>query len=148
MNILGETIAAFIGTVAFCALYNTPKKQYWICGLVGSIGWLVYRVPGLWLSKTLTSFLSAVTIVLLARILAVVRRVPTNVIVVAGLFPIVPGAGIYDMIYNIMIGNPMTGLVGGLSVLKVAGAIVLGMVVVFALPNQWFVKLPKILKRS
>ena len=140
MKILLETVAAFIGTIAFSVLFIVPKKQYWICGLVGSAGWIVYAFAALKFSEVTASFLATVVIVLLARILAVIRKVPTNVIMIPGIFPIVPGIGIYDMIYNLMMGDTVLGMHKGLEVMKIIGAIVLGIIVVFSLPNRLFRK--------
>ena len=42
------------------------------------------------------------------------------------------------MIYNLFIGNTVQGLSGGFAVLKIIGAMVLGMVAVFSLPRSMF----------
>lgn len=146
-EIFWETVAAFIGTVAFSVLFIVPKRQWLLCGLVGSAGWIVYALAEFWFSGTVASFFSTVVIVLLARVLAVVRRVPTNVLMIPGIFPIVPGIGIYNTIYNLLIGDGAVGLEKGLGVLKAIGAIVLGIIVVFSLPNRWFKQAPKMRSR-
>ena len=133
-----HTMAAFVGTVAFSVLFSVPKKQIWVCGLVGSTGWVIYDLASGFLSDAESAFFAAMIIALLARVLAVVRKVPANVIMLPGIFPIIPGLGIYDMIYDLLIGNTISGLSGGFSVLKVIGAIVLGLVVSFSLPRSWF----------
>lgn len=138
MAVIWETIAAFIGTAAFSVLFHVPKKQWAICGLVGGIGWIVYALTHTALSITAASFSATLVIVLLARILAVLRKVPSNVFMLSGIFPIVPGVGIYDTIYNLMIGDAQFGLIRGLETLKAVGAIVLGIVVIFAIPNKVF----------
>lgn len=147
MSLLLETVAAFVGTIAFGILFVVPASQFLVCGLVGGIGWVVYAVTLENSSVAVASFLATVVIVLLARILAVVRKVPTNVIMIPGIFPIVPGIGLYDMIYNLMIGDTASGVSEGLAVLKAIGAIVFGIIAVFSLPNQWFRKRPKIVAR-
>jgi len=148
MELLIETVVAFVATVAFCVLFIVPRKQFVVCGLVGSVGWIVYAVTLDRYSATIASFFSTVVIVLAARILAVIRKVPTNAIMIPGLFPIVPGIGIYDMIYNLMIGDTAVGISRGLEVLKAIGAIVLGIIAIFSLPNKWFRKAPKLVSRK
>ena len=147
MRLLMETVAAFVGTIAFGVLFVVPAKQFLVCGLVGGIGWIVYAVTLEKSSAAVASFLATVVIVLLARILAVVRKVPTNVIMIPGIFPVVPGIGLYNMIYNMMIGDTAVGVSQGLAVLKSIGAIVFGIIAVFSLPNRWFRKRPKIVAR-
>lgn len=141
-DLIYETIAAFVGTVAFSVLFAVPKRQLAVCGLVGSAGWLVYSLF-LPLGPAAATFFAAMLIALLARILAVVRKVPANVIMIPGIFPIIPGVGIYNMIYELFVGNTVEGLSGGFAVLKIIGAIVLGLVLVFSLPRSWFTRRKK-----
>lgn len=140
MDMIFTLIAAFIGTAAFSVMFMVPYKQCLVCGVVGCIGWVIYDVSLYWVSVAMASFLAAMVIALLSRILAVVCRVPANVILIPGIFPIIPGISIYNMIYDLFIGNTVQGLSGGFAVLKIIGAMVLGMVAVFSLPRSWFRK--------
>ena len=47
-EIFWETVAAFIGTVAFSVLFIVPKRQWLLCGLVGSAGWKLWRNSAVW----------------------------------------------------------------------------------------------------
>ena len=141
VKILFETIAAFIGTIAFAILYRVPKTQYIVCGLVGAAGWFIYDVAKIPWSPVAATFLATLGIVLVARVLAIYRKVPVNVIMTPGIFPVVPGIAIYNTIYNMMIGDAQIGLNQGLEVLKLIGGIVLGMLVMFAIPNRVFRKI-------
>ncbi len=135
-----QGIAAFIGTAAFSVLFKVPGKHLATCGLVGWAGWVIYTLCLPFVSVAIASFLAAAVIALIARILAVVCKVPANVIMIPGIFPIIPGIRIYNMIYNLFIGNTVQGLSGGFAVLKIIGAMVLGMVAVFSLPRSFFQK--------
>lgn len=133
-----QGIVACIGTAAFAVLFKVPGRQCGVCGLVGLAGWVIYTLCLPFMSIALASFLAAAVIALLARILAVFCKVPANVIMIPGIFPIIPGISIYNMIYNLFIGNTVQGLSGGFAVLKIIGAMVLGMVAVFSLPRSMF----------
>ena len=63
---------------------------------------------------------------------------PSNVSMISGIFPIVPGIGIYNTIYDIMIGDAAAAMSSGLETFKAVAAIVLGIVCVFVIPNKWF----------
>ncbi len=140
-ELLFEIAAAFVGTATFSVLFRVPGKMWAVCGIVGGAGWAIYAVAvELGISAAMASFLAVAVITLLARILAVVCKAPANVILIPGIFPIIPGIGIYNMIYELFIGNTVQGLSGGFAVLKIIGAMVLGMVVVFSLPRSWFRK--------
>ncbi|WP_425756492.1 threonine/serine exporter family protein [Ihubacter sp. rT4E-8] len=135
-----QGFAAFIGTAAFSVLFKVPGRHCAVCGLVGWAGWIIYTVCLPFMSLAIASFLAAAVIALLSRILAVVCKVPANVIMIPGIFPIIPGISIYNMIYDLFIGNTVQGLSSGFAVLKIIGAMVLGMVVVFSLPRSLFRK--------
>ena len=52
INAIGQLAAAFLATIAFSVLFHVPKKQYIICGLTGTLGWLVYLLVKLYFSNT------------------------------------------------------------------------------------------------
>ncbi len=134
----GQILAAFLGTIGFSVLFHVPKKQYIICGLIGSLGWAVYLMIHIRFSVPVASFGATVIIVFLSRLCAVWRKVPSNVFMIPGIFPIVPGVGIYHTIYELMIGAADAGIANGLATFKAVSAIVLGIVCVFVIPNRWF----------
>ena len=53
INAIGQLAAAFLATIAFSVLFHVPKKQYFVCGLTGTLGWLVYLIVNLKFSNTL-----------------------------------------------------------------------------------------------
>lgn len=137
-EMIRQLIAGFLGTVAFSVLFHVPRKQYTICGLTGAIGWLVYMLVHLRFSVSVSSFCATVVIVFLARLFAVWRKVPSNVFLISGIFPIVPGIGIYNTIYDFMMGDVDAGMLSGLGTFKAVVAIVLGIICVFVIPDKWF----------
>ena len=38
-EILGQLLAACVGTAAFSALFGVPKKYWLDCGICGAVGW-------------------------------------------------------------------------------------------------------------
>ena len=135
---LGSLRLHFWRRLPFPCCFIVPKKQYFVCGLTGTLGWLVYLIVNLKFSNTLACFAATVVIVFCARLFAVWRKVPSNVFMISGIFPIVPGIGIYNTIYDIMIGDAAAAMTSGLETFKAVAAIVLGIVCVFVIPNKWF----------
>ncbi len=134
-----ELIAAALGTVAFALLFSVPRKYYLHCGIVGAAGWGVYSLTMLWgATATEATFFATVLVILLSRIFAVWERCPVTVFVICGIFPLVPGAGIYWTSYYLVTNQLSQALSSGFAAVKAAIAIVLGIVVVFALPHRWF----------
>lgn len=138
-RILIETLAAALGSVAFSLLFGAPEKYYPECGLTGG-GWLLYRLltdftP---FSPILATFLAAAAVALYSRIAAVRRLCPTTVFLIAGIFPLVPGAGIYWTVYYLVTGEAALACSSGAAALKAAFAIVLAIAAAFELPRSVF----------
>ena len=66
------------------------------------------------------------------------ERCPVTVFVIAGIIPLVPGAGIYWTAYYLVTGQLAQARESGFSAIKIAFAIVLGIVFVFELPQKLF----------
>ncbi len=137
---IGQTAAAFLGTVAFSVLYGVPRQYYVYCGLVGGAGWLFYSVLTGCTPCTVTeaTFFATFLVVLLSRFLAVWERCPATVFLTTGIFPLVPGAGIYWTAYYLVTDRPAEAADNGFAAIKAAFAIVLGIVLVFEVPDRFF----------
>ena len=140
MQLLWETLAAVGGTIAFSLLFGVPGRYYLECGLAGGMGWLLYRLIALFspLGATAATFLAAAAVTLYSRIAAVRRQCPNTVFLIAGIFPLVPGAGIYWTVYYLVTNEMALARDSGTSALKAAFAIVLGIAAVFELPRSLF----------
>ena len=103
------------------------------------VGWVMYwlAVQG-GVSVVAASLCGTLALALLSRVLAVVRRCPVTVFLTGGIFPLVPGAGIYYTVYAFITGDNAGALFKGVETLKIAGAIALGIVLVLALPRGVF----------
>ncbi len=136
---IGELIAAAVGTMAFALLFGVPKKHYLYCGLIGCAGWFLYRVlMNVGLTPTEATFFATVLVVLLSRFTAVIEACPATVFLISGIFPLVPGAGIYWASYYLVTNQLPDALDSGFAAIKAAVAIVLGIVLVFELPYKIF----------
>ncbi|MGO5052708.1 threonine/serine exporter family protein [Lachnospiraceae bacterium LCP25S3_G4] len=136
---IANIIFPFIGTLAFSILFNVPKRFYVCCGFTGMAGWLMYCATTGITSATVGTFMGTIVVGLLSRILAVWKKCPITVFLVSGIFPLVPGVGVYSTVYNLVSGNLGLSAVKGMESLKIAFAIVLGIVFVVSIPKRWFV---------
>ena len=116
-----QTAVAFVSTIAFAIIFHTPREQYVCAGLVGAFGWVVYIVY-----------------VYLARVFSFARKAPLPVFLIAGIFPVVPGAGIYYTGYHIFMNNNAEAMSKGVETIKIAIAIALGIGIVVSLPRFFF----------
>ena len=78
--------------------------------------------------------------ILLSRTAAVMKRCPVTIFLIAGIFPLVPGAGVYWTVYHIVMEELFLAVSTGYSAMKEAIAIVMGIVFVFELPQKLFVR--------
>lgn len=143
LDLIFELIAASLGTVAFCVLFHAPVRQYAVCGLTGALSWLIYALLEPEIGSVFASFAASLAVTVAARCFAVWRKVPSNMFVIAGVFPIIPGTGIYNTIYELMNGSGSAALSYGLGVFKAICAIVMGIVCAFLIPNKVFSHLRK-----
>lgn len=140
MKMILELIPAALGTVAFAILFGIPKKYYLYCAPIGAAGWLLYRVMMSVADAGLfeATFLATALVVLLSRFVAVAEQCPATVFVTAGIFPLVPGAGIYWACYYLVTSQFDLAGANALSALQVMIGIVLGIVFIFELPYNFF----------
>ena len=94
-----EILAAMVGTIAFSLLFGVPRKYYAYCGLIGGAGWGVYSAAGLLWAPAQSALAATIVVILLSRLAAVKERCPVTIFLIAGIFPLVPGAGVYWTVY-------------------------------------------------
>lgn len=138
-SIAAQLLSAFLGTFAFSLLYGLPNNQCVFSGLVGALGWLVYLLlVNTAIGAVGATFFGSSAVVLASRFFAVWRRIPSMAFMIPGIFPLVPGAGIYWCTYYLVENQLTLSLEYGVMAVKCTFAIVLGIVLVFELPHKFF----------
>ena len=142
MDLLTHFICSFAGTWGFMLLFNIPRKYYLSGSLTGVAGWFAYLlcIEAIDSSVAIATFGGSFVVVLISRLLAVRMRCPITIFLIAGIIPLVPGAGVYYTAYYLMTGELALAIEKGMGAVAVAFAIVLGIVVVLAIPRQFFQK--------
>ncbi len=135
---IGQVLAATIGTIAFSVLYSVPREYYPHCGFVGGAGWMVYCFLIPHATAPEATMIAAILVVFLSRLFAVWEKCPVTIFLISGIFPLVPGGGVYWTAYYIVTNQVELAGQTGFMALKVAVAIVLGIVLVFQLPQKIF----------
>ena len=133
-----EILAAMVGTIAFSLVFGVPRKYYAYCGLIGGAGWGVYSAAGLLWAPAQSALAATIVVILLSRLAAVKERCPVTIFLISGIFPLVPGAGVYWTVYYMVTDQLYLAVQTGYTAVKVAVAIVLGIVFVFELPQGLF----------
>ncbi len=144
-----QFIVCFFATLSFAVLFSAPKRQLFFCGFTGALGWIVY----FYLIENNANFVFAnmvatLVLTIAARIFAAVERHPVTVYLLAGIFPLVPGAGIYYTSYYFIMHEMASFTKSGSETLLTAGSMVLGIIFGFSIPQSLFNALPQIKKTT
>ena len=111
-----QFLLAGAGTLSFAILFACPRRTLPYCGLVGAMGWFIYELAVLFGLESFTaSLLAVIPLTLLARIFAIVLKTPVTIFLLAGIFPLVPGAGIYYTAYYFIQNENAMALAKGIS---------------------------------
>ena len=148
IRLIAEFFAACVGTIAFALLFQVPRKYYLYCGLAGACGWICYKLILPHTTEPVSIFFATVLVILLSRSFAVYKRCPVTVFLIAGIFPLVPGAGIYYAAFYLISGNMEMFSTKGTETVETAGAIVIGIILAMGLPHTWLNHLKKKEKKA
>lgn len=135
-----EVFAAFVGTLAFSIFFNVSKRELLFCGAIGGISWTVYLfIYGLIQDSIYASFVAAIVISILSHILSKIRKNPVTIYQISGIFPLVPGAGMYKTLYYIVNEDYNLSTSYLYETLQIAGGIAVAMVLVASI-NSLIIK--------
>ena len=143
MTFVLNLLLASTGSLAFAILYNVPRKFYLCAAFTGMAGWFCYYLIVPFTDTAVASFFGAVGVVLVSRIFAVWKKCPITVFLISGIFPLVPGAGVYYTMYYLVSNELTLAAIKGLESLKIAFGIVLGIVFIVTIPKGSLFKLAK-----
>ena len=139
-GLLWQFLAAFTGTAAFALLFGIDREHYLPAGIIGAIGWALYLilVREYGASPTGATFAASTLVCILSRFAAIPFRIPAQGFLLCGIFPLVPGAGIFWFTYYLTDEQFNLSLQSGWVASKIAMAIVLGIILAMELPQRIF----------
>lgn len=133
-EIVLTVVASFGATIGSAIVFNTSKYDIVRAGIVAAAGWLVYTLlKNTSASVAVAYFAGAFVVALFSEILAYWLKNPATVYLLPGLFPLVPGGGMFQTMEAAVSGNMSDALSIGFSTLTAAGAIAIGIAVVSSL---------------
>lgn len=127
--IMEQFILSFIASAAFGIIFQAPKSTLLKCGLVGSLGWVIYT---LFLQANIDAvtgtFVASFVIAMISQFFARRYKTPVVVFSVAGIIPLVPGGLAYDAMRNFVQNDYGEALPIAAKVFMISGAIAIGLV--------------------
>ena len=133
-----QLVAAYLGTMSFAVLFGVPRRYYFDAGICGTLGWLLYLILTRYsaFSPVETMFTATALVTMVALSQSTARKCPITVFLICGIFPLVPGAGIFWTSYNIVSDQLSDALQTGFGALKATVAIAFGILAVMELNGK------------
>ncbi len=126
-----QVISAFIATAAFSIIFYLPKKYILQAGMTGAIGWFIYLLyMNYHGEKAFANLCATLVVAMISHILARINKAPVIMFLIPGIIPLVPGAGMYHIIYSVFYNDIDHAISYFFETFKMAGAIALGIFVV------------------
>lgn len=134
MTEYGMMALGVFGCFGYCFLLNIPRRCILATTLVGGGSWSVYYIffnDGS--GKVLAAFVAAALVGLLSDILSRLLKEAATIFIIPGIIPLVPGAGMYYTMIEIVNGNYSKAASIGGETFFVAGSIALALLFVGSL---------------
>lgn len=139
MEFIIQFIVALFATLSFAVIFSAPKNELFYCGFTGALGWIIYYIMVQFdMGVVFPSLIATLCLTIMARIFAAARSMPVTVYLLSGIFPLVPGAGIFYTAYYLFTNDRALSSSKGIETFEVAGAVVLGIIFGFGIPQSLF----------
>lgn len=125
-----QLICAFAAIYGFGVLIGVPRKYLWCAGVEGVVGWGVYLFFEEWQGVLAGAFLCSLVIAVMAHIFARIFKSPVTVFLIPGILTVVPGNGMYQTVYMLLVGNQEASMEYLLQTIEVAGMIALAVFII------------------
>lgn len=138
---ISEFIAGMLGTMAFSILFGVPSRYYVYCGMIWKrrVDYLFRGGEGLGAGRSISACHYGGDLFFQAG--SSVEALSGDDFSDCRVFPLVPGSGIYWTTYYLVTDQLPLALHTGYQAVKCAMAIVLGIVLIFELPQSLFARL-------
>ncbi|HEX9025289.1 MAG TPA: threonine/serine exporter family protein [Clostridium sp.] len=132
-----QVIVAFGASFGFGIIFNIKGIKLIFASIGGSLSWFCYLyLNNNGMSTILSLFISSIIFSIYSEICARYLKTPVTTIVICALITLVPGAGMYETMYQTILGNVSGALELGLNTLASAGVLALGVIFVSTITRQ------------
>lgn len=98
-NIWIAVISSFIAVYFGGITLNAPRHLLIPGGFIGAICWVIYVQVYQISNNALASFISSLAVAFCSQLFARLYKAPVTMFFIPGFLPIVPGIGVYRMVY-------------------------------------------------
>jgi len=119
-------LGGFLTAAGAAILFQVPPKQALICGSIGLVSGAVNLAAGSAdVSTVLSTFMAVLLVAVLSHIAARLEKMPVTVFLIPCIFPFVPGAGMFQIVYSLIENRPADATMYFFETIEIAGAIAL-----------------------
>ncbi len=129
IKLLIEFVFSAVAAMGFAIFFNIPRKVIPLVGITGGAGWLLSVIMLRYGSGSAWAyFLASILVSYLAEIFARKTHNPSTLFSIPGIYPLVPGYGLYKTMYHFTRSEISQGVNVLLSTLTTSGAIAVGII--------------------
>ena len=127
-QIIRAVFGAFFGTVGSAMLVHTPKRAWFVSGLIASLSYLIYWLMSfLNLPEPMAIFIGSLFGSLTGLLCARRMKIIGTVFLMSAVVPVVPGLGLYRMMAALGRGQLSVGARTGVQAMITVAMIALGL---------------------
>ena len=127
LDFIVKLIGAFFAGAALSVAFQIPRQYFVSAGITAAIGWGAYLIAtGIGWNMIGANYAATLCIALTSQLLARKMKVPATMFLIPGIIPIVPGGGMYRIIFSMLYETPQQAATNFYNTLLMAGAIALG----------------------
>ncbi len=139
VQILVFSLVAAVAVIAFSMQLNAPFREFPYIGITAFVTQSTYMVVYYNFYNILfATLISSLLLTIVSRVLAYNRRVPATVFLAPGFWPIAPGAIVYKATFCFINNNVISGQEFMMLSIQIAGAITIGLSIIFVIPQKYF----------
>lgn len=125
-----QVIMAGVGTLGFSIYFRVREKNVAASTAAGIIGWAIYLLIFYFTEQLfLSNFVAAFLVYLYAEIMARILKAPSNIFLIPGIIPLLPGGTLYYTMQAIVEGDRDTSVLQGTQTAIITVGIAAGIVV-------------------
>lgn len=124
-NIIVQMVIAYVSVWFIAITLESPKRTLPFASLAGALGWGVYQIGLFYMNKVTATLFAGLFIAWLSHLLARKLKTPVTVYFIPGFIPLVPGMGVYQVVYAFIRNDYVTAQASLVETLQISGAIAL-----------------------
>lgn len=131
IQVISQSILAFLGSVGFSFLFNVRGFKILTSAAGAALSYNVYFIfVHIYNDQVIGMFVATIIAAVLSEILARIMKTPVIILLVPMLIPLIPGSDLYYATYNLVQDNGIEFAKNLSLVIKEAGAIAFGIILV------------------